>query len=40
MNMDFWVQVAQVLMLSIVITQNIGLREQIKRLQDRLGRGT
>ena len=38
--LDAAVQFIQMTMLLIVVAQNLGLRARLKRLEDRLGRGT
>ena len=39
-ELDGWIQIAQVVLLSILVTQNMGLREQLRKIQERLERGS
>ena len=38
MNTDFWIDLLLIVMLSVIISQNMGLRERLKFIDEKLDR--
>ena len=37
-ELDGWIQIVQVVLLSLLVYQNIGLRERLKNIEDKISR--
>jgi hypothetical protein len=38
MTTDFWIDLLLIVMLSVIVSQNMGLRERLKLIEDKLDR--